>query len=142
MIYEIRDVIPLVKSNNNYWTMTNNDYNTLDWKEINYQSKPTYNELIEKVNELNNIKPMILLREKRDELLDKTDKYMVSDFAYPTEQFKQDWLDYREELRNLPSNSSPQVKIIKSIETDNESLILQRITDIELYNVNWPIPPS
>ena len=141
MIYEIRDVIPLVKPGC-IWSMTDNNYDTLEWEDINAKSKPTHNELLEKVNELNNIKPLEVLREKRNELLDKTDKYMVSDFAYSSEQVKQDWITYRQTLRDLPENSSPQINITDRIETNNETLLTRKVTEIELENVIWPTPPS
>ena len=67
---------------------------------------------------------------------------MISDFAYPSEQVKQNWITYRQELRDLPENSSPQINIIERIETNNETLISQTVTVIELENVTWPTPPS
>tara|TARA_B100000963_G_C22444487_1_gene588198 strand:+ start:458 stop:877 length:420 start_codon:yes stop_codon:yes gene_type:complete len=139
MIYTYRDIIQLLS---NDWDMNENDYDTLNWHSINVKNKPTKEELDEKINYYNNIKPLEVLREKRNELLDKTDKYMISDFAYPSEQVKQNWITYRQELRDLPENSSPQINIIERIETNNETLISQTVTVIELENVTWPTPPS
>jgi len=68
---------------------------------------------------------MKILREKRNIKLNDTDKYTIADWPHTTEEIKQSWLDYRQTLRNLPSNSSPQLD-------DNG----------ELTNVNWPITPS
>jgi len=65
------------------------------------------------------------LRTQRDLLLDNTDKYSAIDYPHATEEIKQSWLDYRQTLRNLPSNSSPQL--------DENG---------ELNNVTWPTPPS
>jgi hypothetical protein len=141
MIYEIKDVISLVKPGC-IWSMTDNNYDTLVWEVANAKSKPTYNDLLEKVNELNNIKPLEVLREKRNELLDKTDKYMVYDFAYAVGTTKEDWISYRQELRDLPTTASPQINIVERIETNNETLISQTVTVIELENVTWPTPPS
>ena len=141
MIYEIKDVISLVKPDCN-WSMTDNNYDTLVWEIANSKSKPTHNELLEKVNELNNIKPLEVLREKRNELLDQTDKYMVSDFAYEVSTTKEDWISYRQELRDLPTTASPQINIVERIETNNETLISQTVTVIELENITWPTPPS
>lgn len=139
MIYTYKDIIQLLS---NDWDMNENDYDTLNWHSINVKNKPTKEELDEKINYYNNIKPLEVLREKRNELLDKTDKYMISDFAYPSEQVKQNWITYRQELRDLPENSSPQINIIERIETNNETLISQTVTVIELENVTWPTPPS
>tara|TARA_E500000178_G_C17006723_1_gene748468 strand:- start:232 stop:651 length:420 start_codon:yes stop_codon:yes gene_type:complete len=139
MIYTYKDIIQLLS---NDWDMNENDYDTLNWYSINVKNKPTKEELDEKINYYNNIKPLEVLREKRNELLDKTDKYMISDFAYPSEQVKQNWITYRQELRDLPENSSPQINIVERIETNNETLISQTVTVIELENVTWPTPPS
>jgi len=45
------------------------------------------------------------LREQRNTLLDKTDKYTVADYPHPTPEIKQAWLDYRQALRDLPTNT-------------------------------------
>ena len=55
---------------------------------------------------------------------------------------KQDWIIYRQELRDLPENSSPQINIIERIETNNETLLSRKVTEIELENVVFPTPPS
>jgi hypothetical protein len=46
------------------------------------------------------------LRENRNQLLDKTDRYTTIDYPHPTEEAKQMWLDYRQALRDLPSNTT------------------------------------
>ena len=46
------------------------------------------------------------LRRKRDSILDKTDKYTVPDYPHTSEEAKQVWLDYRQALRDLPSNAT------------------------------------
>jgi hypothetical protein len=46
------------------------------------------------------------LRENRNQLLDKTDRYTTIDYPHPTEEAKQAWLDYRQALRDLPSNTT------------------------------------
>jgi len=58
------------------------------------------------------------LRERRDTLLDKTDKYATTDFPHASEEAKQAWLDYRQALRDLPTNT-----------TDPENPV-------------WPTPPN
>jgi hypothetical protein len=63
-------------------------------------------------------KPMLELRKKRDELLKSTDKYIIADWPHPTPEIKQAWLDYRQALRDLPSNT-----------TDPENPV-------------WPTPPE
>ena len=122
MIYTYRDIIQKIS---NDWDMNDNDYDTLNWHQINTKPKPTKEELDEQINYHNNIKPFEVLREERNKKLDETDKYLTSDFVYPSGVTKQNWLDYRQALRDLPSNSQPEID-------ENGNLI----------NVEWPTPPT
>jgi hypothetical protein len=58
------------------------------------------------------------LRQQRNILLDKSDKYTVPDYPHLTPEAKQAWLDYRQALRDLPANT-----------TDPENPV-------------WPTPPN
>jgi len=49
---------------------------------------------------------MSVIRETRNNLLDKTDKYVTIDYPHPTPEAKQAWLDYRQALRDLPANTT------------------------------------
>ena len=42
------------------------------------------------------------MRSKRNFLLDQSDKYMTVDYPHPTPEKKQEWLDYRQALRDIP----------------------------------------
>ena len=53
----------------------------------------------------------------RNKLLDNSDKYTIPDWPHSTQEVKQEWVKYRQNLRDLPSN------------TDDP------------YNPNWPIIP-
>tara|TARA_B110001450_G_C17286834_1_gene345787 strand:+ start:171 stop:578 length:408 start_codon:yes stop_codon:yes gene_type:complete len=66
-----------------------------------------------------------LLRKKRNKLLVESDYLAMPDYPYPTETTKQALLTYRQQLRDLPQKSTPQL--------DN---------DDKLTNVTWPTPPS
>lgn len=66
----------------------------------------------------NETKPMMALRKRRDEILKETDKYTIPDWPHSTPESKQAWLDYRQALRDLPTNT----------------------TDLE--NPVWPSPPE
>ena len=46
------------------------------------------------------------LRIERNKLLKSSDKYTILDWPHATEEVKQAWLDYRQALRDLPSNTS------------------------------------
>ena len=80
--------------------------------------------ILSKIEEINNLQPLKILREE-NLLLDKTDKYVVIDYPHPSEEVKQAWIIYRQELRDLPATSTPQLD-----ENGN------------LTNVIWPTPPS
>ena len=117
---DIYNILKLLRPNNK-WSTVNN---TFIWED-DISLKPTDNEIESKRIELLNALPIKRLRRERDEKLTNCDVYGLNDFPFSTEEIKQSWLDYRQALRNLPSNSSPQLD-------DNG----------ELTNVNWPIPPS
>jgi len=63
------------------------------------------------------------LREERNVLLDKSDKYMTQD--YPRKHEVEDWIVYRQALRDLPITARP---------------ILDE--DGNLTGVEWPAPPQ
>jgi hypothetical protein len=70
-----------------------------------YEKPPK--ELFEnKFNEFLREENFIKLREQRDTLLNKTDKYIVADYPHATSEIKQAWLDYRQALRDLPANTT------------------------------------
>ena len=62
---------------------------------------------------------------KRNKLLTESDFKAMPDYIHPSEEVKQAWMTYRQELRDLPSSSVPQLD-----------------TNDELTNVTWPTPPS
>ena len=78
-----------------------------------------------KINELNTILGWEILRIDRNKLLKETDKYMVLDYPNLSESKKNEWVVYRQLLRDLPLNANPSV--------DEES---------ELINITWPQQPS
>ena len=65
-----------------------------------------------------------ILRCERNKLLKKTDKYMVLDYPNLSESKKNEWVVYRQLLRDLPLNANPSV---------NE--------ECELINITWPTKP-
>jgi len=99
-------------------------YESVVWTSSDIQ-KPTKSEVEAKQLELINKLPITLLRAERNEKLFETDIYAIPDFGHSSDTVKQSWLDYRQTLRDLPSNSSPQLD-----------------DDGELTNVTWPTPPS
>ncbi len=69
-------------------------------------TKPSFEAFESKLQELFNNQPLQDLRTERDTLLNQTDKYVVADFPHTTPEKKQEWLDYRQALRDLPVNTA------------------------------------
>ena len=69
-------------------------------------TKPSFEAFESKLQELINNQPLQRLRTERDTLLNQTDKYVVVDFPHTTPEKKQEWLDYRQALRDLPANTA------------------------------------
>jgi hypothetical protein len=82
---------------------------------------PTYYDIIKKLTELQAAEPLRLLRQQRNQLLTATDWWVLPDRT-PT----QAQLDYRQALRDLPTNS-PNAAL-----DENGQLI----------NVTWPTEPG
>ena len=104
------------------WRVRNgNSYFNLIWEDTDTQ-KPTETEINAKIQELRNAEPMRLLREERNKKLSETDWRDLP--SYPgTDQ--NDWRTYRQTLRDLPSNTEPQL--------DEQG---------NLTNVTWPTKPE
>ena len=80
------------------------------WESIKFlpgYEKPPKEAFEAKLQELIDAQPLSKLREERNALLDKTDKYTTPDYPHADEAAKQAWLDYRQVLRNLPSTATP-----------------------------------
>jgi len=67
------------------------------------------------------------LRRQRNVKLQETDHYFVGDYVHSSENTKEAWRTYRQELRDLPANS-PEAQI--DLETG------------ELTGVVWPTKPT
>ena len=65
------------------------------------------------------------LREERNTLLDKSDKYMTKDYPHTLELDIQNWKDYRRALRDLPMTARPTLD-----------------ADGNLTGVEWPVVPT
>jgi len=86
----------------------------------NIVTRPSDDQINAKVQELQNAEPMRLLRQERNRKLAQTDWRASSDLTLASE-----WANYRQALRDLPSNASPTLD-----------------SDGNLQNVTWPSEPS
>ena len=66
-----------------------------------------------------------LLRNERNILLEKTDKFILSDYPHNTDEIRQLWITYRQSLRDLTSNNTPSLS-----------------EEGELINITWPNDPN
>ena len=100
---DIPKVIKILQPDAN-WALNGDEYEGLVWGSSEIP-KPTLAEITAKWEELEAEKPIKLLRERRDELLQETDwissKYYDLGQPVPTE-----WVTYRQALRDLPANTT------------------------------------
>ena len=82
-----------------------NNYEKIQWMDEN-TSLPTYEEFKIEWDTYLKEEMIVHLRQKRDIILVQTDKYTIPDWPHATEEVKQAWLDYRQALRDLPSNTT------------------------------------
>lgn len=116
-------VIDLLRPNADY-IITNNNYKDIVWND-SLQTKPTEEEIVNKANELNAVLGWDVLRNERNKLLKNTDKYMISDFPHSSESKKNEWITYRQLLRDLPLTQTPELDGLG-----------------DLINITWPQQPS
>ena len=76
------------------------------WESIELEDgieKPPKDEFNEKVSNFSNFINILTLRKRRNTLLDQSDKYMTIDFPHATPEARQEWFEYRQALRDLPT---------------------------------------
>ena len=96
------------------------DYSGLTW--LDSGSAPTESEIDAEVTRLNNLEPMKLLRQERNERLAACDWRARSDLTLADA-----WKTYRQTLRDLPASASPK------LDTDG---------NLDMTSVTFPTEPS
>ena len=96
------------------------DYSGLTW--LDSGSAPTESEIDAEVTRLNNLEPMKLLRQERNERLAACDWRASSDLTLADA-----WKTYRQTLRGLPASASPK------LDTDG---------NLDMTSVTFPTEPS
>lgn len=103
----IMDIIKvLTEKYNMYLWKINKTYETLEWDENNSIPKPTLEELENAWTLLQSEKPFEKLRVIRNALLTETDYMFTSDYPLTSESREQ-WVEYRKTLRDLPQTANP-----------------------------------
>jgi hypothetical protein len=121
---DYRNIIELMFPDS-IFEINGNDYLSLIWSGNNTYPKPTEQEIINKNNEILNEIKYFELREKRNKLLQDSDKYSLVDFPHLNDTIRQKWLKYRQDLRNI-TNQIPSINLESG----------------DISNINWPTPPS
>ena len=107
------------------WSISGNLYSNLEWFDKS-QTKPTEEEINQKVSELEAQEPFTLLREERNKLIAETDWTQLKDIDLDIIR-ERNWKNYRQALRDLPSKSTPK---------------LDSSGNLDMTSVVWPDKPS
>ena len=107
------------------WNISGNLYSKLEWLD-KIQTKPTEEEVNQKVYELEQEEPLTLLREERNRLIAETDWTQLKDVDMDIIR-ERNWKNYRQALRDLPSKSRPRLDIYGNL---------------DMSSVSWPTKPS
>ena len=119
MKYGIAEAIAALKPGAT-WSLNGDDYSGLTW--LDSEQQPTKTEIVDKIAELDAAEPMRLLRIERDKKIALTDWRVL-----PDQSPSDDWINYRQALRDLPASASPKL--------DSEY-------ELDLTSITWPTEPS
>ena len=102
------------------WTLDGEDYTGITW--LSSEQQPTKTEIADKIAELDAAEPMRLLRIERDKKIALTDWRVL-----PDQPSSDDWVNYRQALRDLPASVSPK---------------LDSNYELDFSSFTWPTEPS
>ena len=119
MKYDIPQALQALKPGAQ-WVLRGTEYSGLEWLDSGQQ--PTEQEVKAKIIELDAAEPMRLLRIERNKKIAETDWRML-----PDQSPSDDWINYRQALRDLPASASPK---------------LDSFYELDLTSVTWPTEPS
>ena len=108
------------------WALRGDTYADLEWLDKT-QTKPTEEEVNQKVKELEEAEPYRLLRIERNKRLAECDWIVTKNAEYGY-NISKEWRNYRQALRDLPS-------ITYKPELDN-------FGNLKMDSVAWPTPPE
>jgi len=108
------------------WTTRGDNYSDIEWLDKT-QTKPTEEELNNKIAELQAAEPFRLLREERNRRLAQCDWIVTKNAEYGY-NISKEWRNYRQALRDLPN-------VTYSVELDE-------FGELKMNSVAWPTPPE
>ncbi len=110
---------------NAQWHMIGTEYSNIHWDDET-QTKPTEEEVNNKIEELKKSEPFRLLRVIRNKLIAETDWTQLKDIDLDIIR-ERNWKNYRQALRDLPAKSNPK---------------LNEYGRLDMKSVSWPDKPS
>jgi len=119
MKYDIPHALQSLKPGSQ-WVLRGEDYTGLEW--LSSEQQPTKTEVVDKIAELDAAEPLRLLRIERDKKIALTDWRVL-----PDQTPSDDWINYRQALRDLPASASPKLN------SDYE---------LDFSSFTWPTEPS
>ena len=119
MKYDIPSALQALKPGEQ-WVLRGTEYSDLEWLDSGQQ--PTEQEVKAKIIELDAAEPMRLLRIERDKKIAQTDWRVL-----PDQTPSDDWINYRQALRDLPASASPK---------------LDSNYELDFSSFTWPTEPS
>ena len=102
------------------WVLDGENYTGITW--FSSEQQPTKDEIADKIAELDAAEPMRLLRIERNKKIAETDWRVL-----PDQTPSDDWINYRQALRDLPASASPKLN------SDYE---------LDFSSFTWPTEPS
>ena len=119
MKYDIPSALQALKPGEQ-WVLRGTEYSDLEWLDSGQQ--PTEQEVKAKIIELDAAEPMRLLRIERNKKIAETDWRVL-----PDQTPSDDWINYRQALRDLPASASPK---------------LNSNYDLDFSSFTWPTEPE
>ena len=119
MKYDITHAIRALKPGAQ-WTLLGDDISGLEW--FSSEQQPTKTEIADKIAELDAAEPIRLLRIERDKKIALTDWRVL-----PDQTPSDDWINYRQALRDLPASASPK---------------LDSNYELDFSSFTWPTEPE
>jgi len=119
MKYDITHAIQALKPGAQ-WTLSGDDISGLEW--FSSEQQPTKTEIADKIAELDAAEPIRLLRIERDKKIALTDWKVL-----PDQTPSDDWINYRQALRDLPASASPK---------------LDSNYELDFSSFTWPTEPE
>ena len=99
----------------------------VNWDNVQSFPKPTVQDMQQYIQDNRAALALGLCRNQRTIFLKSSDIYALPDYPHVSEQKRNEWLSYRQALRDLPTAMAPSL--------DSNDVF-------DVTSVTWPTPPS